>query len=89
MLHIKPGRKLVEKLFSTLIYNEKIDKMFHHSSSYESCLEVEARVHGTSKTTTKNSLTRIEKDGSPMGTVNQSLFWLLKAEYLARGIAME
>jgi hypothetical protein len=49
---------------------------------------VEVRVHCTFKTTTIDSLTWIERDGSPIGTVNQSLFLLLEAEYLARGIAM-
>jgi hypothetical protein len=47
------------------------------------------RVHCTFKTTTKDSLTRIERDCSQMGTVNQSRFLLLEAEYLAKGIAIE
>ncbi len=44
---------------------------------------------GPFKLTTKDSLTKIERDGSLIGTVNQGRFRLLEAECQARQIATE
>jgi ribonuclease HI len=54
-----------------------------------SCLGTEVNMHGTFKLMTRDSLTRIERDGSPIGTVNQGRFRLLEAECQARRIATE
>jgi ribonuclease HI len=55
----------------------------------DSCLRAEVRMHGSFTATSKDSLTRIERDGCLIGTVTQGRFRLLAAEYQARGIATE
>jgi hypothetical protein len=54
-----------------------------------SCLCAAVTMHGPFKLTTKDSLTKIERDGSLIGTVNQGRFRLLEAECQARQIATE
>ena len=54
-----------------------------------SCLVTEVTMHGAFKLTTKDSLTRIERDDSLIGTINQGRFRLLEAECQARQIATE
>ena len=54
-----------------------------------SCLGAAVTMHGPFKLTTKDSLTKIERDGSLIGTVNQGRFRLLEAECQARQIATE
>jgi hypothetical protein len=55
----------------------------------DSCLRAEVLMHCSFTATSKDSLTRIERDGSLIGTVTQGRFRLLEAEYQARGIATE
>jgi hypothetical protein len=62
-----------------------MDKVEFNTSS----LEAGVRMQGTFKTAMKDSLTRIQRDCSLIGIVNQGSFWLLEAEFQARGIAME
>ena len=47
----------------------------------DSCLRAEVRMHGPFTATSKDSLTRIERDGGLIGTVTQGRFRLLEAEY--------
>ena len=54
-----------------------------------SCLETAEARHGDFRLMTKDSLTRIERDGSIIGTVSQGRFRLLEAECMARKIALE
>ena len=54
-----------------------------------SSLGAAVRMHGTFTATTRDSVTRIEKNGSQIGTVNQGRFRFLEAECQARGIATE
>jgi hypothetical protein len=55
----------------------------------ESCLDAEVKIYSAYKVTTKESCTKIELDGSLIGTVNQCRFLLLEAECQARGIETE
>jgi hypothetical protein len=55
----------------------------------DSCLDAEVRIHAAYKVTTKDSCTKIEQDGSLIGTVNQCRFRLLEAECHARGITTQ
>jgi hypothetical protein len=55
----------------------------------DSCLRAEVLMHGSFTATSKDSLTRIERDGCLIGIVTQGRFLLLEAEYQARGIATE
>jgi ribonuclease HI len=61
----------------------------NHVQFDDSCLDAEVRIHAAYKVTTKDSCTKIERDGSLIGTVNQCRFRLLEAECQARGIATE
>ncbi len=54
-----------------------------------SCLDAEVKNYADCKVTTKDSCTKIELDGSLIGTVNQGRFRLLEAECQARGITTE
>ncbi len=54
-----------------------------------SSLGAEVRMHGTFQATMRDSLTRIERDGSWICTVNQCRFRVLEAECQARGIATD
>jgi hypothetical protein len=55
----------------------------------DSCLGAEMLMHSSFTATMKDSLTRIERDCSLIGTVTQGSFLLLEAEYQAQGIAIE
>jgi hypothetical protein len=46
----------------------------------DSCLDAKVRIHAAYKVTTKDRCTKIERDCSLIGTVNQCRFRLLKAE---------
>ncbi len=46
----------------------------------DSCLDAEVRIYAAYKELTKDSCTKIERDGSLIGTVNQCRFRLLEAE---------
>jgi hypothetical protein len=61
----------------------------NHVQFDDSCLDAEVRIPAAYKVTTKDSCTKIERDGSLIGTVNQCRFRLLEAECQARGIATE
>jgi hypothetical protein len=54
-----------------------------------SFLETDENRHGDFKLTTKDSLARIERDGSLIGTINQGRLRLLEQECLVRQIATE
>ncbi len=53
----------------------------------DSCLEAKVKTYTCYKVTTEDSCTKIELDGSLIGTVSQGRFRLLEAECQTRGIA--
>ena len=55
----------------------------------DSCLDAEVQVCAAYRLVTRDSCTKIERDGSLIGIVNQGRFRLLEAECQARGIATE
>ena len=55
----------------------------------DSCLDAEVQVCAAYRITTRDSCTKIERDGSLIGIVNQGRFRLLEAECHSRGIATE